>query len=71
MKRVVAYLLALRYGVRGGLKPPLGFLDTVANRPPLPARIRYRIRLWWWRRMSRLYDWSGLPDRWHGWRDGV
>lgn len=57
-RRFVAFLLAKIYGVRGGLKPPLG--------GPFAGRF-YPVRYRWWKEMSRLYNWSGLPDRWEAW----
>ena len=59
VRRPVAFILELIYGVRGSLKPPLGGPNAGALYP-----LRYR----WWRATNALYGWSGLPDRWYAWR---
>lgn len=58
-RRVLAWVLARIYGVRGTLKPPLGGPH---------AGLFYLIRYRWWMAINRLYHWSGLPARWWAWR---
>lgn len=54
-KRALAFVLRRIYGVRGAIKPPLGPYNT-----PLKSA-RYK----WWKIVSSLYKWSGLPEEWH------
>ena len=55
MKTIIAFALRKIYGVRGALKPPIG--------GPY-AKAFYRLRYSWWRIISRIYNWSGLPEKW-------
>lgn len=52
MKKSIAYVLSRIYGVRGGLKPPLGGCK------------HYRMKHFIWKHINALYSWSGLPERW-------
>lgn len=68
MKALIGMLLIWRYGVRGGLRPPtnpLGYFRPTG--PRRWARLCYRWRVWCWSVDSRLYDWSGIPERWEDW----
>lgn len=49
-------LYRLRYGVRGGIKPPINW--NRAN--SLLYRWRYRC----WLIEEKIYHWTGLPDEW-------
>jgi len=59
LKRVVRAALEKVYGVRGGIKPPLGGPK---------AGLLYPLRHRWWQAMSAIYKWTGLPDKWGAWR---
>lgn len=65
MKLILRLILRPIYGIRGGIKPPLGpppaFTGIRWSRPRL---LLYRVRRKWHRIISRLYAYSGLPDRW-------
>lgn len=59
MKPIIAVLrfyMRLRHGVRGAIKPPINW-----NRTNSPwYRWRYRC----WQVEARLYNATGLPDKW-------
>lgn len=63
MKTTIKAIMRLIYGVRGGIKPPLGPMAGTH------ADIGYRVRFWWWVRVQRLYVWTGLPEDWHKWME--
>jgi len=58
MKTILYIIFKYTYGIRGSIKPPLGGTPFY--------HIRYDI----WRIISRLYDYSGLPETWQKWRYG-
>lgn len=60
LRYIVALVFRAIYGVRGGLRPPLG--------GPAAGRL-YPLRHAAWRVLNRLYSWSGLPEQWHRWRE--
>lgn len=49
MKYLIKSILKSIYGVRGGLRPPLG---------------RPFFKYSWWRLVNSLYTWSGIPEQW-------
>jgi len=57
------FLMRLRYGTRGGLRPPL-------NRGGASSLL-YRLRLWCWQIDSRLYRRTGLFKKWWRWMRGL
>lgn len=54
---MLAMFLVAVYGRHGALKPPLG----------PPSRPLHSLRMAWWRMTTRLYIYSGIPDRWEAW----
>ena len=62
MKKVLRWLYRKRYGVRGGLEPPLGFYSTNHVSVFRYAKYRYGYRMW--QMEEALYRLTGLPDAW-------
>ena len=62
MRHLIAMVLKNQYGIRGGLKPPLGKWH-----PTLAEKLSYSIRFRVWKLMDALYTYSGLPKQWHQW----
>jgi len=58
--RLVRLLYRWRYGVRGGIKPPLNWHR--ARYCPI-----YRWRYQAWVIEERIYQWTKLPDEWWAW----
>jgi hypothetical protein len=63
LRVVIRFVYHARYGVRGALKPPLGFRP--GSNPSLLRRAWYRFRHECWWIESKIYDWTGLPATWH------
>lgn len=63
MKKLVRWIYRKRYGVRGDLKPPLGWWRA-GPCPSLWRRASYQVRWWLWWVNSRVYNWTGLPQEW-------
>ncbi len=71
LRGILCAYMFLRYGCRGALRPPVA--------PPLYWSVRFDTKLrrnwpsiWWylwrrtcWRIEDRIYQWTGLPDRWN------
>lgn len=72
LKGFVRCLLIIRYGIRGGLKPPLAHYARMEHTGEhlLNPRKFGTLYLWYrWRHLcwtidSSLYTWTGLPDIW-------
>lgn len=66
IKRTLIWLLRhyflLRYGCRGGLRPPLGL--NPFQHTPAWKRVRYRFRHYCWKIENYLYTLSGIPAWW-------
>ena len=60
MKLLLRYLYRKWYGVRGGLKPPIGFYRIEHVSIFQYAVYRYRLRIWMLE--EALYRWTGLPE---------
>lgn len=54
--RIVRLIMLQRYGIRGGIKPPLN-----VNRA---NSLSYRVRLQLWKLDDWLYRKTGLPEEW-------
>jgi hypothetical protein len=62
MKNIIRRIYALKYGCRGGLRPPLGFGSH--ETPTTAAKMAYQYRRAVWVMESRIYKWTGLPKEW-------
>lgn len=66
-KRLIRKLYLWRYGMRGGLQPPLGFPPWNKPHPYSPRFLWYRYRKWITKIENNIYRWTGLPKEWEKW----
>jgi hypothetical protein len=64
LHRLVRRVYLWKYGCRGGIKPPLGFVPW--GQPTITQQVAYQYRVRMWRMESAIYDSTGLPDEWLG-----
>jgi len=59
--QILRFIMKVRYGTRGGLKPPLNY--GFMRRWPF----WYRWQVFCWKVDNKLYTLTGLPEDWMRW----
>lgn len=62
---LLSVYMAMRWGIVGGLRPPLGAPPWEREKWSWLRRSWYKLRIACWRTEDRMYSWTGLPDVWH------